>query len=328
MRVYYDRGICLQEGIKEIVLDPHQQTQGSVVSHAHMDHLSRGALMTPETLAVMKVRLGGGAGKPLPIGGKEKYGGFEVRFHDAGHTLGSAMVEVGDVLYTGDFNPEGGLTCGVAVPKPCRTLVIESTYGRPQFSLPSKREVERDVLSWTESQLANGPVAFGAVEFGKAQELVALLNTIKIEVAVSDKMAEIADVFKAHGHALSYRRLSSLTREERKEARAYVVPRNWLGAESPERFSFFRENGGSRAYVSGWCGVFNFTRGGELDAQFPLTDHADFDDLIGFAAACEPKQIFTVGSNPEELARELRQRLKVKAESLQKRRRQKDEVGS
>jgi Cft2 family RNA processing exonuclease len=327
MRVYYDRGICLQDGIKEIVMDPHAQTQGSIVSHAHMDHLSRGALMTPETLAVMKVRLGGGAGKPLRIGGSEKYGGFEVKFHDAGHTFGSAMVEAGDALYTGDFNPEGGLTCGVAVPRPCRTLIVESTYGRPQFSLPPKREVEKDVLSWAESQLATRSVAFGAIEFGKAQELVALLNTIKVEPVVSDRMADIADIYVAHGHRLNYRRMGEMTKEEKKEARAYVVSRNWLGAGAPEEFSSFRENGGSRAYVSGWCGVFNFTHGGELDAQFPLTDHADFDDLLDFVAACKPRQVYTVGSSAQELAREIASRLKIKAESLQQRRRRKDEVG-
>jgi len=327
MRVFYDGGICLQEGIKEIVLDPHGQTQGSVVSHAHMDHLSKGALMTPETLAVMKVRLGGGGGKPLKIGGSEKYGGFEVKFHDAGHTFGSAMVEVDDTLYTGDFNPEGGLTCGVAVPRPCKTLIIESTYGRPQFSLPPKREVEKDVLSWAESRLATKSVAFGAIDLGKAQELVALRNTVKIEPVVSDRMAEIADIYVAHGHKLSYRRLSALTDEERKGPRAYVVSRNWLGADAPRDFSFFRENGGARAYVSGWCGVFDFTHGGELDAQFPLTDHADFDDLLEFVAASKPRQVYTVGSSPQELAGEIASRLSIKADSLQQRKRRKHAVG-
>jgi len=327
MRVYYDRGICVQDGIKEIVMDPHGQTQGSIVSHAHMDHLSKGALMTPETLAVMKVRLGGGAGRPLRIGGSERYGGFDVKFHDAGHTFGSAMVEAGDTLYTGDFNPEGGLTCGVAVPRSCKTLIIESTYGRQQFSLPPKREVEKDVLSWAESQLSTRSVAFGAYEFGKAQELIALLNTIKVEPVVSDRMADIADIYLAHGHKLDYRRMGGLTEGEKKEARAYVVSRNWLSAGAPEEFSFFREDGGARAYVSGWCGVFNFTHGGELDAQFPLTDHADFDDLLDFVAACNPREVYTVGSSSQDLAREIVSRLKIKAESLQQRRRRKDEVG-
>lgn len=327
MRVFHDGGICLQAGIKEVILDPHRTTPGSVVSHAHMDHLSKGALMTPETLAVMKVRLGSGGGKPLAIGSSAKYQGFDLRFHDAGHTFGSAMVQVNDVLYTGDFNPEGGMTCGEAKPVPCDTLVIESTYGKRGFCFPPKREVEKDLLSWTESELAKAPVAFGAIEFGKAQELIALLNSIKVEVVVSENVAAIADVYNAHGHALRYRRVKDLKRDEWKEPRAYVVPRGWLTDDAPESFSFFMENGGSRALVSGWCAVFNFSRAQHLKAQFPLSDHADFDNLIEFTSACRPRRVYTVGGNSRELAGEISGRLGLKAEPLHEHRRRKDGVG-
>jgi len=327
MRVFFDGGICLQEGIKEVVLDPHRTTPGSVVSHAHMDHLSRGALMTPETLAVMKVRLGSGGGKPLPIGGSTKYQGFDVKFHDAGHTFGSAMVQVNDVLYTGDFNPEGGMTCGEAKPVRCDTLIIESTYGKRGFSFPPKREVERDLLSWTESEIPKASVAFGAIEFGKAQELVALLNSINIDVAVADSIADIADIYNAHGHHLRYRRVKGLLHEERKEPRAYVVPRAWLGQDAPESFAFFKEMNGSTALVSGWCAVFNFSKGHDLTAQFPLSDHADFDDLIGFASACQPGRVYTVGGSSRELAEEIAHGVGIRAEPLHEHRRRKDGVG-
>ena len=324
--MFYDGGICLQDGIKEVILDPHRSTPGSIVSHAHMDHLSRGALMTPETLEVMKVRMGGGGGKPLPLGGEAKYQGFNVKFHDAGHTFGSAMVEVGDVLYTGDFNPEGGLTCGEGKPRHCDTLVIESTYGKPQYSFPPKRDVERDLLSWTEAELAKTSVAFGAIEFGKAQELIALLNTIGQEVAVSERIGAIADVYTAHGHKLRYRHMKDMTKEEKKEPRTYIVPRGWLGEDTPESFHFFKEMGGSKALVSGWCAVFNFSKRRELTAQFPLSDHADFDSLIEFASACQPKRVYTVGSNPRELAKEIGERLGVRSESLQQHRGRKSGV--
>jgi len=320
MRVFYDHGICLQDGIREIVMDPQRQSNGSVVTHAHMDHLSKGALMTPETLAVMKVRLGSSRGKPLQIGNKEKYGGFDVRFHNAGHTFGSIMVEANGVLYTGDFNPDGGLTCGQAKPVDCETLVIESTYGKPQFRFPPKREVEMDILSWAEAELSKNPIALGAIEFGKAQELIALFNTIGAEVAVSDRIAALADVYNAHGHNLRYRRTGDLSPQERKEPRVYIVPRGWLGQEAPDDFSFFKANGGSRALVSGWCAVFNFGRSQELTAQFPLSDHADFNGLIEFAEACKPETVYTVGGNANELATEIHSRLGMKAESLMRHR--------
>ena len=326
MRVFYDHGICLQDGIKEIVLDPHGHSHGSIVTHAHMDHLSKGALMTPETLAVMKVRLGGGTGKPLPVCKAQRFGGFEVKFHDAGHTFGSAMVEANGVLYTGDFNPDGGLTCGQASPVECDTLVIESTYGKPQFRFPPKRDVESDLLSWAEDELAKNPIAFGSIEFGKAQELIALLNTIGADVAVSDRIAALAGVYNDHGHTLRYRQVSELSPKERKEPRAYVVPRGWLGPDAPESFSFFRQNGGVKALVSGWCAVFNFGRSQELTAQFPLSDHTDFKGLVDFAAACRPERVYTVGGNAADLAGEIQSRLGVKSESLERHRRRRGGV--
>src|SRR6266705_2071446 len=70
-----------------------------------------GGIVTPQTVAVLKVRRGG-TGQPLPYGKEIDLNGFRVVLKDAGHVFGSAMVRVDDLLYTGDFNPEGGATCG------------------------------------------------------------------------------------------------------------------------------------------------------------------------------------------------------------------------
>src|SRR5437667_46333 len=110
-----------QHGLKEVILDPARKTPGSIVSHGHMDHLTSGGIMTPQTVAVLKVRRGG-TGQPLPYGKEIGLNGFRVVLKDAGHVFGSAMVRVDDLLYTGDFNPEGGATCGRAQPEFVRDL--------------------------------------------------------------------------------------------------------------------------------------------------------------------------------------------------------------
>src|SRR2546429_5851387 len=86
------------------------------------------------------------------------------------------MVRVDDLLYTGDFNPEGGATCGKAHPEFVRDLIVDATYGRPGYNFPPKHDVESDLLNWLEMELANGPVALGGDGFGKGQELIAPLN--------------------------------------------------------------------------------------------------------------------------------------------------------
>ena len=323
MDVFYEKGIVVQEGAREIVLDPRRGRAGSVVSHGHLDHLSSGGYMTPGTLDILRVRRKRGNGTPIEYDRETDVDGFAVTLRDAGHTFGSAMVRVDDVLYTGDFNPEGGVTCGRAEPEWCRTLVVDATYGRPSFHFPKKRDVEADVLAWTESSLARGPVAIGAYEFGKAQEMIALMNRGKLEVAVPDRIADLADVYRRHGVPLTYRRTSELSEAERDEPRVYIVPRGWLRTP-PVGAAWMAK--ARTAFVSGWCTMYDFTRMYGLDAQFPLSDHADFDDLLEFVEHCRARRVYTVFTHADELAREIARKLKVKAEPLKSQTRREDAI--
>ena len=315
MRVRYEGGILVQDLLKEVILDPVRKTPGSVVSHGHMDHLTSGGLMTPQTLEVLKVRRGG-TGQALPYGKEIDLNGFRVVLKDAGHVFGSAMVRVDDLLYTGDFNPEGGSTCGKARPEFVQSLIVDATYGRPGYNFPPKKDVESDLLNWLEMELASGPVALAGYEFGKSQELISLVNRLGVEVAVSDRIADLADIYLRHGIDLRYRRLSSLTEEERKDPRAYILPPGWLRPPLDDSVSWLGSIGLRTAYVSGWCAMFDFTRRYGVDAQFPLSDHADFEDLMDFILACRPRRVYTAFSNAKELAKAVDRRLRIKSEAL------------
>src|SRR5213596_3190296 len=309
MRVRYEGGFLVQDLLKEVILDPVRKTPGSVVSHGHMDHLTSGGIMTPQTLDVLKVRRGG-TGHALPLGKEIDLNGFRVALKDAGHVFGSAMVRVDDLLYTGDFNPEGGATCGKARPEFVQSLIVDATYGRPGYSFPPKKEIESDLLNWLEMELASGPVALGGYEFGKSQELIALVNRLGVEVAVSDKIADLADLYGAYGIQLQYRRLSELAEGERTDPRVYVLPPlddsvSWLGSI-----------GLKVAYVSGWCAFFDYTHRYGLDAQFPLSDHGDFEDVMTFIEACHPRKVYTAFSGAKDLAKAVERRLRIRAEAL------------
>src|SRR3989449_620007 len=175
------RHLAIESGI----LDPARKTPGSIVSHGHMDHLTSGGIMTPQTVAVLKIRRGG-TGQPLPYGKEIELNGFRVVLKDAGHVFGSAMVRVDDLLYTGDFNPEGGATCGRAQPEFVRDLIVDATYGRPGYNFPPKHDVESDLLNWLEMELANGPVALGGDEVGKSHELIAPVYRRHAELPLRD----------------------------------------------------------------------------------------------------------------------------------------------
>src|SRR3989454_5221908 len=198
MRVRYEGGILVQEALKEVILDPARKTPGSIVSHGHMDHLTSGGIMTPQTVAVLKIRRGG-TGQPLPYGKEIELNGFRVVLKDAGHVFGSAMVRVDDLLYTGDFNPEGGATCGRAQPEFVRDLIVDATYGRPGYNFPPKHDVESDLLNWLEMELANGPVALGGGQVGQRQEVEAPVDPTGLGVLLPGNIAEPAELLEPIG---------------------------------------------------------------------------------------------------------------------------------
>jgi hypothetical protein len=272
--------------------------------------------MTPETLEVLRVRRGSGTGTVVPYDREIDLNGFHVMLKDAGHVFGSAMVRADDLLYTGDFNPEGGATCGKAVPEKVRSLVVDATYGKPGLSFPDKSMVEADLLNWLEMELSDGSVALGGYVFGKSQELIALVNRLKVEVAVADSIADLADIYVRHGVKLHFRRISSLAESERRDPRVYILPPSWLRPPLDESVSWLGAVRLRSAYVSGWTAFFDFTSRYGLDAQFPLSDHADFDDIMAFVEACEPQTVYPVFNHAADLARAVERRFHMRAVPL------------
>ena len=92
--------------------------------------------MTKPTADVMKVITGSKKATVHDYQEKFRINDFELEFISAGHVLGSAMIECGEVLYTGEYTPYGTVTAGIAKPRDCDTLILESTYGKPGQNLP------------------------------------------------------------------------------------------------------------------------------------------------------------------------------------------------
>jgi len=319
MKVIWDGAVCLEEGGERLYLDPKRKRQAAVVTHAHLDHMVEGAVMTPQTRDIMLARSGREdfRSETLPIGRKGKIGGFEIELAEAGHVLGSAMVRSGEMLYTGDFDTFTGITCGAAQPSRCDTLVIEATYGDPRFVLPDQERVVSDLLSWMEDRLEQGSVILGSYEFGKAQDLVALANSIHAPVVVPDQIASICEVYRRHGVPLEFTPLSSASSDLLRSPHVLITSRRELKHPVPEHIREYRKKGATAAFISGWTAFMNFCHSHDIDAQFPFSNHADFNRIIDFIKACGPKKVYTVHGSCESLARETRERLGIDAEPLE-----------
>ncbi len=321
LTVKWNSGILIESDGERIIFDPRRRERDCshiFVTHAHLDH-SKGLRFhdvekssTRETgeIASRYGRLT--RWRPLPYGEKVEVGGLEVEAHNAGHVLGSASYEVstsdGRLLYTGDMQFKDTLTLKAAEPVDCDVLVIEATFGSPFFKFPERGEIVRDMVEWAFKTVRDGRIpTFRTDSLGNAQEIVRAFNMLtNLPVVVHRRIAEINQVYEEHGISLEFLISGS---EEAREVEAsgeciLIIPKN-LKVDDP-RFKV--------ALVSGWSLLY----GGRRGDSFPLSDHADFNQLIEFIEACKPRVVLTCfgGRFNRVLAQQVEKRMGIEARPL------------
>jgi putative mRNA 3-end processing factor len=117
---------------------------------------------------------------------KFNVGSTAVRYFDAGHIPGSAMVhlKIGRIglLYTGDFNTINTRllkACDLDLPE-TNILVIESTYSDREH--PSRKSQEKELVKIVEETLSKDGIAvISAFAVGRAQEVLLILDKYGID---------------------------------------------------------------------------------------------------------------------------------------------------
>ncbi len=302
-------GIEVANGL--LWLDARKRRPLGLVTHAHLDHVARHetVLSTPETAALMRRRRGAGLRYiERRYGERTLVGDVAVTLLSAGHILGSAMALLegphGRLLYTGDVRPEGGLTCPPAEPRNADVLIMEATFGRPEHRFPPAEEVRRQMVRFARETLAEGATpVFLAYALGKAQEVMTALGREGIPVAAHPSVWAMCDVYRGFGLVFpGSRRLAGRGRPDA----AVVVP--------PQSRREIRVSGVLRvAAVTGWG---DRAKAPDVERVFRLSDHADYDGLLGLAKAVNPSRIHVVHGYAPEFAADLRAR-GFKAEAVE-----------
>ena len=293
-------------------LDPQRAKAGHVfVSHAHCDHTAphREVILTEPTAWLMRHRLGGRRSERILRFGEpcELTGGhvpFRLTLLPAGHILGSAMafIEAGarSLLYTGDFKLRPNLCAEPCEPRHADYLVMETTFGRPQYQFPPESGVWRDLLAFCRSALNDGamPVLF-AYSLGKSQELLAGLRDSGLGVALHKEAAKLTRIYEHFG-----RKFPSYEMFNGANAHGKVL----IAPPQASRSILFQHLGKIRtAVVTGWAVDASCRFRSGTEAAFALSDHADFPALIEFVKRVSPKKVFTLHGFAAEFARTLRE---------------------
>lgn len=305
--VKFDRGVWLpQVGWR---LDAHFPSDRSFVSHAHFDHLAlhREILCSEGTARLMRARMPGTRLEHvLPFGHEEALtAGCTVTLVPAGHIFGSAQSllrheEHGSLLYTGDFKLRPGLSA-----EPCETpqadvVIMETTFGRPQYVFPPTGDVLASIADFCRETLAEGetPILFG-YSLGKSQELLSSLADARLPVMLHPQTWRLTKVYEELGIGFPAYREFSATEIE---GHVVICPPQAAGSTFLKRIPARKT-----AIVTGWAmdpsAVYRY----QCDVAFPLSDHADFPDLLRFVERVKPRKVLTLHGFSTEFAEVLRQ---------------------
>jgi DNA ligase-1 len=305
--VDYNRGVHLPKA--GLWLDPRDPRDLAFVSHAHSDHTGfhKRILCTPATARLIQVRLNQDARtfETLAFGETRMFAGWSASLLPAGHVLGSAQLlyeaSEGTLLYTGDFKLRKGLSSEAAVASHAETLVMETTYGLPRYQFPPVRETLAAVVKFCAEALEDGetPVLLGYA-LGKAQEILSALQGAQLPVMLHPAIAAIAKVYEEFGVAFPpYAQFEAATAA----GHVLICPPNINGSQTLRGLRRCR-----LAALTGWAMDPGAAYRLQVDAAFPLSDHADYNDLFHYVEAVRPNRVLTLHGFAQEFARDLRER--------------------
>jgi len=300
---HYDAGLFLTSA--QLGVDVRRRLPRSFVSHAHMDHVARHelALATPATARLYRHRLGPRY-RVLETRYREpiEFGGLRLTAFPAGHCLGSAMLLAEDgersLLYTGDFKLGASATAAAAELPHADILIMESTFGLPRYRLPPRDEVIANLLTTVDAALAAGKTpVIHAYPLGKSQEVTRLITAHGVPVRQHPDIYAISRIYEECGVELGDVGVYS---GQRLAGQAIVtLPRGMNG---------FRLAGlGSTVSIAatGWAMDDGTRYRWGVDHALPLSDHADYDQLIEAVRRVAPREVYCT-HGPHEFVDHLR----------------------
>ncbi len=306
INVRYDRGVFLPT--QDLWLDPWDAKVFAFVSHAHSDHIAphREIIVSQRTAHLMQARLPGKRKEIiLPFGEERNVRGMQITLFPAGHIFGSAQfflrTDDDSLLYTGDFKLRRGQSAEPAEWTSAHTLIMETTYGIPRYRLPPTDEVIAQIVAFCRDAIERDevPVLLG-YSLGKAQEILCALAGADLTPMLHGSVYRMTQIYEQFGQKFcEYVRYNA----NNLAGKVLICPPSANRSLMLEKIPRKRV-----AMISGWAVDPNAIYRYQVDAAFPLSDHADYDDLLRYVDLVQPKRIFTLHGFAAQFATDLRGR--------------------
>src|SRR5438067_12709056 len=306
IEVRYERGIYLPR--QNLWLDPRDPKHLAFISHAHSDHIAphEEIILSERTSRLLQHRMPSRRIEHvLPFGEKRTVHGFDLMLLPAGHIFGSAQcflfADDETLLYTGDLKLRPGKSAEQAQWRHADTLVMETTFGLSRYRFPPTEQVINQIIAFCQETIDDGgvPVLLG-YSLGKAQEILCSLDGAGLTPMLHGSVYRMTRIYEQFGQSFcKYVRYKA----NDVAGKVLICPPSANRSQMLEKIPRRRV-----AMISGWAVDPNAVYRYGVDAAFPLSDHADYDDLIRYVELVQPRRVFTIHGFAAEFASDLRAR--------------------
>jgi putative mRNA 3-end processing factor len=299
------RGLFCRPG--SFYVDPSSAVDRAIITHGHSDHARSGhehVLATRETLAIMQMRLGSGAGRTsqaLAYGQPLKVGDVTVTLFPAGHVLGSAQVLIqwkgARAVISGDYKRSPDPTCAPFEPVPCDLFITEATFALPVFRHGEAKEEVAKLLK-SRALFPERTHVVGVYGLGKCQRLIALLREAGYDrpIFLHGGLQGCSALYETFGVRLGPLAPATGPKRDTFAGEIVLAPPSAISDRWSRRFP-----DPVTAFASGWMRVRARARQQGIELPLVISDHADWNELTTTIAETGAEEIWVTHGREDAL---------------------------
>jgi len=275
----------------DFFVDPLRPVPRAVITHGHSDHARPdhdAVLATPETLAIMRARMGedraGRVQQALPPGEALTRDGVTIRLVPAGHVLGSAQVVIewrgARIVASGDYKRRHDPTCAMFEPVQCDAFITEATFALPVFRHPPAQDEIARLLD-SVRLFPDRAHLVGVYALGKCQRLIRLLRDAGWDrpIWLHGGLVNLCRLYEELGVKLGD--LRPVPIERKRGAAPLLAGEIVLAPSGAEATPWARRLAEPVVCAaSGWMRVRQRARTKGIELPLIISDHADWDELL------------------------------------------------
>ena len=321
MKVYLSNIICVEGKDWKIVCDSTNSKFYPLIfySHAHSDHIPRKIPSTEiitSSITEMLIKHFASSFEEATFFQEYSLNGTSFAQKSSGHIVGSTALVInsseGKLVYTGDVSIRDKGFLEPFKPEKCDTLIIESTFGSPEYEFPNYSQIisetKEEIRKYLEDDI---PVVLMGYPLGKAQMLYHAFSDLTDLNIMHESNFTINNLLLSRNIKGS---IPAISYQNAEEDKILEEKKNWilyapLRSGRNEFNMYIRSKYGAKLFAfSGWCISSNYKFRMDVDHGIPISDHADFSELIEICEKCNPDSIYTIYGSNIKFAAELQKR--------------------